>query len=287
MLLDSIAKSSPRLCFLDAGNSRVKAMRCTAHKTFYPGGKRGFEFVDLEFAEVLAPESYLSLLPPETTAFVASVRSENYGDAARHLRIYQIRVPSVSASLTPAYKKLDDLGVDRWLAMMAARAACPRKLGASGEQGGEVVLVIDFGTALTADLIQLKSVGPDQHLGGWILPGAKLQYQAINQTGRIRMPEDAHLQAFEGIGTSTESCVRSAVHLAEEGFLRAVIEYARLHSSDLRIIGTGGGLNLVMLKQLCEQVCQGLSTQCAYRPHLVLEGIQQALSCDEDAFATL
>ena len=69
------------------------------------------------------------------------------------------RFAKVSQSLGKVrcgYKNIDELGVDRWLAIISAV-----------DKYGKGILIVDLGTAITLDLVDNES----QHLGGFILPG--------------------------------------------------------------------------------------------------------------------
>jgi type III pantothenate kinase len=74
-----------------------------------------------------------------------------------------------TAGVRCAYAQPQNLGVDRWAAIVAAvhrmRAHAP----------GRCVCVVDAGTALTIDVVDHEA----QHLGGLILPGLYLQRHAL------------------------------------------------------------------------------------------------------------
>ena len=72
--------------------------------------------------------------------------------------------------LTVAYQDERRLGVDRWLAMLAARQAA----------AGQGVCVVDCGSALTLDVVDHEG----RHLGGYIVPGlAMMESALLNNTG--------------------------------------------------------------------------------------------------------
>lgn len=67
-----------------------------------------------------------------------------------------VRVRPGIAGLRLAYREPERLGVDRWLAMIGARA-----------RAGGSVIAVDAGTALTLDLVEASG----EHRGGGIFPG--------------------------------------------------------------------------------------------------------------------
>ncbi|MBT8147237.1 MAG: type III pantothenate kinase [Gammaproteobacteria bacterium] len=92
--------------------------------------------------------------------------------------------------LTVAYSDLNRLGVDRWLAMLAAFRDA---------QGASVV--VDCGTAMTIDLIS----NTGRHLGGYIVPGLSLAATSLTQNTAIELDG----QPVWGLepGNSTEEAI--------------------------------------------------------------------------------
>ena len=82
------------------------------------------------------------------------------------------KVTKLCAGVTNAYDDVGQMGVDRWLAMLAAYSDCR-----------DACLVVDAGSALTVDIV--KSSG--QHLGGYIVPGLQLMRGALfRDTDRVK-----------------------------------------------------------------------------------------------------
>ena len=75
-----------------------------------------------------------------------------------------VRTPARACGVTNAYPAPDRLGVDRFLAMVDARAA-----------GRAPCVLASVGTALTLDALD----GEGRHLGGWIAPGPLLMQQSV------------------------------------------------------------------------------------------------------------
>lgn len=146
--------------------------------------------------------------------------------------------------LANAYREPERLGVDRWLAMIAAWH----------EQRG-AACVIDAGTALTADVI-----GADgRHQGGFIAAGLQAQQSAVLGTTRFAFRQDVDYQS--GLGRDTESCVRQGALLA---CLGAIERAARAAGPAARGLITGGDAPLLSRE---------LPDHWQLRPLLVLEGL--------------
>lgn len=75
-----------------------------------------------------------------------------------------VRTPAEACGVTNAYAEPQRLGVDRFLAMVDARAA-----------GRAPCVLASVGTALTLDALD----GEGRHLGGWIAPGPLLMQQSV------------------------------------------------------------------------------------------------------------
>ena len=89
------------------------------------------------------------------------------------------------------YPDVSRLGVDRWLAMLAAYSRANR-----------ACLIADIGTAFTLDGIDSDG----EHLGGFILPGIKLMRHGLETNTAIRLSEDGQGGSME-FGNSTDEAV--------------------------------------------------------------------------------
>lgn len=152
--------------------------------------------------------------------------------------------------LKSAYREPERLGVDRWLAMMAA---WHRHHGA--------VCVVDAGTALTADVVAHDG----QHQGGFIAAGLDTQQRAVLGATRFAT-RDAAAAYDTGLGRDTESCVRQGALLACVG---AVERAALLAGPSAKLLLTGGD---------AAHLQAALPVSWQHRPHLVLEGLEALAS---------
>jgi type III pantothenate kinase len=140
-------------------------------------------------------------LPEPGRVLVASVAAQPVTDAL--LRVCRsrwgldaglVRVDPSRGGVELAYTEPSRLGVDRWLALIAARRCCAAP-----------ALIVDAGTAITYDLL----LADGHHLGGLIVPGiAMMRDGLLAGTGIPPVePVDAELSwgadtgAAIGIGT--------------------------------------------------------------------------------------
>ena len=138
------------------------------------------------------------------------------------------------AGVRNGYEQYERLGLDRWLAMVGAFRLAK---GAS--------LVIDLGTAVTADFVDAGGV----HLGGYICPGMPLmRTQLCTHTRRIRYDHLVAEQAQHDMspGRSTAEAVERGCELMLQGFVRTQLDVARRCLGDsFSVFLTGGDAALV------------------------------------------
>ncbi len=132
------------------------------------------------------------------------------------------RTPAACGRLRNSYNDPQRMGVDRWLAMLAAFERHP-----------EGVCVVDAGSALTIDLVS----GEGEHLGGYIIPGAGLMEAALLRgTDRVRFAEEVGYHLLPG--RSTAEAVKHGIALAQVGAVTTALAQA---PTELPLVFSGGG----------------------------------------------
>lgn len=121
------------------------------------------------------------------------------------------------------YGDVGRLGVDRCLAMVAAY---------NRYQDG--VLVVDCGSAMTADLI----LAAGSHIGGYIFPGFRLLKQSL-LSGTSNIVVSVDVEPCFGLGESTEECVENGVQMMVRSTLLGLIELAASYDV-FDVLLTGG-----------------------------------------------
>lgn len=166
------------------------------------------------------------------------------------------RTQAAFAGLVNSYAEPERLGVDRWLAMLAAYVPCQ-----------SAVLVIDAGTALTVDFINAAG----QHLGGYILPGQRLsQSVLLSDTSRVRFAEEV-VGCLEP-GCSTAEAVRNGALMAQVGVAEFAIKQARqLLGAAHSVVLTGGDGEKILDHLDVEPL------RCEFAADLVFDGLGIAL----------
>ena len=158
-----------------------------------------------------------------------------------------INTQAETLGINCAYEKFQTLGVDRWLAILAAREITQLP-----------VAVVDLGTANTCDIVV-----NNKHLGGWISPGFSIMRESLlNNTQQVfadtTMPKDL------GIGTTTEDCVSFGCLAAQTGLVMMAQHYLSNKYQDYLVLVTGGGQNSLSLKN---------NKKILFFPNLVLRGL--------------
>lgn len=166
------------------------------------------------------------------------------------------RVTPGIAGVRLAYKDYLSFGVDRWLALLAARAC----------QAEDMVL-ISAGTAVTVDYMRADG----QHLGGLIAPGLRLSANAL-LTGTYGVGSlEIQLPKNWRPGETTLNCVESGFSAMFTGLLSSVLSWADDNMSLPKIIMTGG--DAAKLQALISPYRSSL-----IQPALVLDGLAVAFS---------
>lgn len=191
---------------------------------------------------------------------VASVAAPALASSLNHALQARFAVPIRLAATEESalgvrngYVQPGQLGVDRWLAMLAAFA-----------QRRTAVCVVDAGTAMTVDVVAADGA----HQGGFIVPGLALMREVLlGRTGGIA-PAAATLVAGPDarfLGRDTEGCI-------SRGGLFAA---ACLVEGCMKALPAGGmeGAHLVLTGGDAGVLATALDRPAEIRPLLVLEGL--------------
>ena len=226
---------------LDVGNTAIKWRLADEHGLLEPGGiAADLKVLQEELRDVTWQRVAVSSVA--TDEFDASLCGVL--EALHAAPVWLATADARCGDLINAYPKPQQLGVDRWLAMLAARA---------WNRGP--VCVIDAGTAITIDLVSDSG----QHGGGYILPGVELMRRALTtETGRIQVP--ALAPPTMQPGADSVACVSAGIWHAALGGVHSVLAGHPDHAPLL----TGGSAGALL----------ELGLNAESRPDLVLEGLR-------------
>ena len=171
--------------------------------------------------------------------------------------VHFAKVGRQAFGVTNCYKQPRRLGVDRWVAMIGARA----------EFDGPC-LVVDAGTAVTIDAMDATG----QHLGGQILPGVALMLDTLaSSTSDIpKIARSAKVAAtgMEMFAGNTGDAVRAGALNAVVGAIERAIRVLRSNAYEPEVVLTGGDASRIL---------NALDEEVVHRPNLVLQGLMHML----------
>lgn len=241
---------------LDIGNTRVKWAtledgRFSHHGEFVHRERSGFNLDRLRQQVVAKPSAVL----------VANVAGSDLAEVLEHtvedawgVDVEYAATRETAAGVRAGYRDIRQLGVDRWLAIIAAYRAHQRP-----------VCVVDAGTAVTVDHVD----GSGQHLGGVIVPGYGLMQQALRtDTGDIRQFADMQVT---GSGSDDALFAHSTAEAISGGARVAIVRLVE-HAFDRLRHGHGDGV-LVVTGGDAERLMRDLTSPADHRPMLVLDGL--------------
>jgi type III pantothenate kinase len=185
-----------------------------------------------------------SVAPSAVTAQVAGLAQRRTGCPPVVLRSTD-PVPLVRNG----YRKPEQLGVDRLIAMVAA---CARADGP--------LCVIDAGTAVTIDFVAADG----QHLGGFILPGQQLARDCL--LARTSIPREPAIDAEAVVGRDTATAVALGAQQAVASIVHNFTEGPGSLFPNQRVGVVVGGGGAAALRPL-------LPSDCITLPDLVLHGL--------------
>ncbi len=173
--------------------------------------------------------------------------------------------PGYGLALINAYRDPEQLGADRWHAMIAACAKYP----------GESLVIASGGTATTVDCVRAESGGASVFVGGLIAPGADLMLASLAR-GTARLPlAEGRVQAHPD---NTDDAIASGVHKAQLGLIeRATREFAAELLAEghapPRLLVTGGRARVLLVELGRALTGEALIAPVTMEDNLVLKGV--------------
>ncbi|MGM0565048.1 MAG: type III pantothenate kinase [Pseudomonadota bacterium] len=208
---------------LDLGNTRLKWWLADGEAllrggALVPGTEAGnFRALPLEGVT----EAWVSVVGNATLLSALSDRLAWAGVDLRYIDTAR------EVGLVHCYEYPEQLGVDRWLAVLAARCHLP---GAS--------LVVDAGTATTLDVIDAEG----RHRGGLILPGLWTMRESLHRR-TAQLPEASGSRT--ALGENTDEAIAAGTLRAQVATIESVYREWEEQLGALCCLVTGGDGRLV------------------------------------------
>lgn len=211
------------MLLLDAGNTRLKWAFVQAGRWLREG--------TLEIGALASLPQAFADLPEPARILASNVAGEA---AAAHIRaacarwqskVEFVRAASVQCGVRNAYRAPEQLGSDRWAALIAA-----------WDRQHDACLVVNCGTATTVDALSADG----EFLGGLILPGLAMMRQAL-VAGTAQL--GAALGAWEAFPRDTANAMYSGAIKATVGAI--VQQHALLRAPQAMCLLGGGAADLI------------------------------------------
>ena len=221
---------------IDAGNSRIKWNIYDAGEARFVMPPQGFFWRGTALPEQL--QQHWGSLTDIDQVLLANVAGATLEEALHHylqtqlgLQLRRITSEAQAFGVKNGYQNPLQLGVDRWLGVLAARQLAPE----------QPICVVGCGTAITVDTVNKQG----EHLGGLIAPGCHLMKTVlIERTHDVKITDsDAALIMF---GTNTAAAVNNGALYAAVGFIERVVADIETQLGDTVIkVITGGDAPMI------------------------------------------
>jgi type III pantothenate kinase len=236
---------------VDIGNSRIKWCARNARS---PGRLRAAVY-DKENVSACLDTEWHKLKKPGKI-FVANVSGRavarqlgRWTKARWNIKPYFATVSAVSGKVRNAYTDPAQLGVDRWLALLAA-----------WHKYGAATCIVDCGTAVTIDGLD----GTGKHLGGLILPGVNMMQQALYQN-TCGLSAQATRRVLPGLARNTSEGIVTGCTMAIVALIERSVKILKKNVTGRLICVITGGA--------AKEIMPLLAVKFTHDPLLVLEGL--------------
>ena len=213
------------ILFIDVGNTTVKWL------------------FDGDYQSVPVSKFNLALLPESKQVFVSCVGDKTLLEGLKNTTFVESQ--ATFNIFKSAYKNADELGVDRFLAMIATINQYP----------DQTRLIVDAGSALTFDLV----LADGTHQGGLIMPGLGKLRRSFDQF--CTESQQLHNHKLADNTSDAWACGTGQMFTS---VINAQIERYLDEFGDLVVVLSGGDSKLLALR---------LSHAIKLQPNLVLEGL--------------
>ena len=218
---------------IDVGNTRVKWRVTELGRLAKSGAKASKLLSHVDgCAEVFGDIEGLPIM----SVHIASVTPNYDAQLSRWCEqvlacpFYFAIVSKEQAGVVNGYIDVSQMGVDRWLAILAAWSLLKGK--------GVSCIVVDAGTAITVDIIASNGV----HQGGYIVPGLQMMNDALfRNTGQVKL-DWAMFPDKVSLGDGTQAAVLSGLPLMLLGLIEKTYRQLIDSNDDVipNVIVTGG-----------------------------------------------
>ena len=245
------------MLLIDIGNSRLKWATFNQDGTLSP--QKSIAYKEADSLELSIAQSWLELEMPWQGVYLASVADKhvneliiNWVSNSWGIGVEVMQTEASACSVVNGYENPEQLGVDRWLALIGAR-----------DLSREVTCILDCGTAITLDILTAHG----HHAGGLILPNeTMMQNSLLSNTSDLQrlVAEHDSTGHYKLLGRDTHTGILSGSVYAVIGLLEYVLQRLEKNHNHVKVILTGGGAKTFVPL---------IQRPCSYMPDLVLHGM--------------
>ena len=231
---------------IDIGNTRIKWQQRNDKDILLTDSILVEEFMDIDFSSIKSIDKII----------VSNVNHSVVLDKLKAI-LSKLKCPIIEATpisneyLINDYEDHKTLGIDRWLTALGAWKLYQRPL-----------LVINAGTAITIDLVELDKESKAHFKGGMILPGVAISLAVLNNSTNLI---DTEIGKSQYPSLNTKDAVTTGIMTSIQGAVNLV---CRKLPSSLPILLTGGDANLIY-----EQAEDDWKSRIKLEGDLIFEGL--------------
>lgn len=254
--------SQQRALLFDIGNTRLKWALLTGAEIRKTGSVSHEKIEETGFACLTTrlPRTVDRVLACNVAGATFATRLTGILHIHCDVDTHFVRAERSAFGLTNGYRQARQLGVDRWVAMIGARA-----------EFGSALCVVDAGTAVTIDAIDREG----KHLGGQIIPGFRLMENSLTQQTRgIGAPTAKRFAAGRGMASfarNTDAAVQNGAIGAVCGAIELAVRQLRADGLKPKTVITGGD---------APRILRHADVKFLHRPNLVLQGLAHMLTSE-------
>jgi len=231
---------------IDIGNTRIKWQQRDIKNILLTDSILVEEFMDIDFSSIKSVDKII----------VSNVNHSIVLDKLKEI-LSKFKCPIIETSTDSNEYLINDyddstlLGVDRWIAALGAWKLYQKRL-----------LIINAGTAITVDLIDLDKNNKAHFKGGMILPGIAISLAVLNNSTNLI---DTEIGKSQYPSLNTKDAVTTGIMMSIQGAVNLV---CRKLPSSLPILLTGGDANLIY-----EQSEEDWKSRIKLEDGLIFEGL--------------
>jgi type III pantothenate kinase len=231
---------------IDIGNTRIKWQQRDDKDILLTDSILVEEFMDIDFSSNKSIDKVI----------VSNVNHSIVLDKLKEI-LSKFKCPIIETKpisneyLINDYEDYKTLGIDRWLTALGAWKLYQRPL-----------LVINAGTAITIDLVELDKESKPHFKGGMILPGVAISLAVLNNSTNLI---DTEIGKSHYPSLNTKDAVTTGIMTSIQGAVNLV---CRKLPSSLPILLTGGDANLIF-----EQAEDDWKSRIKLEGDLIFEGL--------------